>query len=309
MQSELLCEIAGRPTAPVLIFGATGQIGRALTECDWSAWSDVVCVGRAEVDLLHRGRAASLIADVRPLLVINAAGYTSVDQAEREPDVVHRVNADAPTEMARACRSVGAVLIQISTDYVFDGLGRRPYREDDATAPLSVYGKSKLAGEAHVREELREHVILRTAWVYAPRGKNFVVTMLRLAAERERISVVNDQWGCPTSARSVAQAIAVIARAVERGSASWGTFHYVDEGSTTWHGLADATFELAQPFLGRRPTLESITTEQYSALATRPRYSILDCSRFSKCFELVGPHWHDELRWTLEQIAKDRTGR
>lgn len=298
-----------RASGPVLVFGTTGQVARALNSCDWSDWPGFEQLGRREADLGHPNEVQDAIVSLRPQLVINAAAYTDVDRAESEPELARAVNADAPAAMAKACRKVGAALIHISTDYVFDGAGQKPYREDDAVAPLGAYGKSKEQGERHVREGLNEHVILRTAWVYAPEGRNFVNTMLRVGAERDLIRVVDDQWGCPTAARSISHAITLIASAIRDGGDIWGTYHYSDQEPTTWYHFAEALFDLAEPLLNRRPIVEPIVTDQYPTSAARPRYSVLDSRKFVRTFGMTPPPWRHELAWTLEQIAKERGNR
>ena len=191
----------------------------------------------------------------------------------------------------------------MSTDYVFPGNGTRPYREDDPVGPVSVYGASKEAGERAVREACPRHIIFRTAWVYAAEGKNFVRTMLRLGAEKPSLGVVADQSGCPTAAHSIAGALIRMVKTVSAGREDlWGTYHYVDAGETTWHGFAEAIFDIAAPRWGRRPEVARLTTDQYPTPARRPAYSVLDTTRIRAAFGLTPAPWQDNLRQVMAEI-------
>jgi dTDP-4-dehydrorhamnose reductase len=216
-----------------------------------------------------------LVQHIAPDVVVNAAAYTAVDRAESEREAAFRVNAEGPAAIAQACARRGALLVHYSTDYVFDGAASRPYREDDPTSPLGVYGASKLAGEEAIRASGARHLILRTAWVYAAHGKNFLRTMLRLAAERERLGVVADQFGTPTSAALIADETA---RLLAGGTPANGTWHLTASGSTSWHGFAVEIFRGAveRGLLDKAPVVDAIATADYPTPARRPASSVLD---------------------------------
>lgn len=260
----------------VLVTGVTGQVGGALiagVAPDGMTW---IAAGRDRLDLSAPDTVATAVAALAPDAVVNPAAYTAVDAAETDAETAFRVNRDGPAALAAACAARGIPLIHLSTDYVFDGTGRRPYRTDDPVAPLGVYGASKEAGEQAVRATLADHIILRTAWVYAAEGKNFVNTMLRVGADRDELRVVADQHGTPTNAGDIAAAIATLLAARRDGSAVRGTFHYTASGETTWQGLAEAVFRRAGRHWGRRPVVQPITTADYPTPARRPAYSVLD---------------------------------
>ncbi|MFN3310656.1 MAG: dTDP-4-dehydrorhamnose reductase [Thermomonas sp.] len=294
----------------LLLLGGNGQVGRELRRTLPALGEVVVATrdgadGERVADLDAPQALPELVARIAPDVVVNAAAHTAVDRAESEPESAFRVNAEAPAALARACAGTGALLVQYSTDYVFDGRGTRPYREDDATAPLGVYGASKLAGEEAIRASGARHAILRTAWVYAAHGRNFLHTMLRLAAERDELRVVADQIGTPTPAAWIAEATAHILR---RGLAASGTWHLVAAGQTSWHGFAEAIMDeaLAAGLLARRPRVLPIATADYPTPARRPAYSVLDTTKAQREFELAPPDWRAGLRATLRELAKAR---
>jgi dTDP-4-dehydrorhamnose reductase len=273
------------------VFGAGGQVGRELAEAARSQGLAVRAFARAEVDITDAAAVAEAVRGAD--FVANCAAYTAVDKAEAERDQAFAVNATAPGIIARACAEAGAALLHISTDYVFRGDGDRPWREDDPIAPLSVYGESKAAGEAAVRAALPRHVILRTAWVFAAHGHNFVRTMLRLGAERPELRIVADQRGGPTPAAAIASAIlAIRAQALAPGFDSWGTFHFAGAPATTWHDFAAAIFATT----GRPgPVLHAIATADYPTPARRPSNSVLDCGKIGRVFGLGQPDWRQAL--------------
>lgn len=274
----------------VLVFGANGQVGSALS----NKRSSVTAFGRDQVDLATSGAAAQAILDLKPDFVINAAAYTAVDKAESEPQLAELINSKAPEEMAAACQQINSCMIHYSTDYVFDGNGSRPYREDDRTDPLGVYGRTKLDGERGVIKNLDRHLILRTAWVYDSTGKNFVNTMLRLGLdpERKELTVVADQRGTPTFANDLASAtLQIVDRISDRGDVEWGVFHVTGSGETTWHGFAEKIFELTETAVKAVP----ITTADYPTPAPRPAYSVLDNDRLRRVFDIQMPQWQDAL--------------
>jgi dTDP-4-dehydrorhamnose reductase len=248
---------------------------------------------------------AGLIARIAPDVVVNAAAYTAVDRAESEPDAAFRANAEAPRSIADACAQRDALLLHYSTDYVFDGRGTLPYREGDPTAPLGIYGASKLAGEQAVRDSGARHLILRTAWVYAAHGKNFLRTMLRLAAERDELRVVADQVGSPTPAALIAD---VSANVLQRPPPGSGTWHLTATGDTSWCGFAGAIIDgaHARGLVARRPHITPIATADYPTPAARPAYSVLDTTALQHDFDLRLPPWQDGLGQVLDSIVRDR---
>jgi dTDP-4-dehydrorhamnose reductase len=286
----------------LLVLGAGGQVGHELSRLPWPADYRIAAFDRAAVDITQGEAVAAAFECERPDIVINAAAYTAVDRAETEPDAAWAGNCAGPGHLAAACHAAGIPLIHISTDYVFDGSKPGPYREDDPVNPLGIYGHSKEAGDRAVREALPEHVILRTAWVYSAHGHNFVKTMLRVAAERPVLRVVADQTGSPTSAADIAGAIAAIARRVAAGDRHWGTYHFAGGGAVTWHGFAEAIFELAAPWRGAPPKVEAITTADYPTPARRPPNSVLDCRHIGEVFGIVPRPWREALAEVIGEL-------
>ncbi len=239
-----------------------------------------------KVDVADESAVRVLLDEARPSLVINAAAYTAVDRAEQERDRAFAVNANGPRYLARWCAANGAALIHVSTDYVFDGTKPSAYVEDDAVGPINVYGESKLAGEVAIREELAQHLILRTSWVFSAHGQNFVKTIRRLAAERDELRIIADQHGCPTSAADLAGAIVRVVRERLRGDAAvaWGTYHLANAEPTTWHGFAQAIVELGARQTSRRPLVHAIPATEYPTPAKRPANSVLDTGQFETTF-------------------------
>ncbi|GAB1406980.1 dTDP-4-dehydrorhamnose reductase [Thermomonas brevis] len=291
----------------LLLLGGNGQVGRELRRSLPPLGELVVATrdgrdGDETADFDAPDSLEGLVARIAPDVVVNAAAYTAVDRAETDAAAAFRVNAEAPAALARACAARDALLLHYSTDYVFDGSGTRPYREADATAPLGVYGASKLAGEQAIRDSGARHAILRTAWVYAAHGKNFLLTMLRLGAEREELRVVADQVGAPTPAPWIADATAAI---LQRGVEASGTWHLAAAGQTSWHGFAQAIFEEAHAagLLARMPTVLPIATRDYPTPAKRPAYSVLDTRRLHAGFGIAPPPWREGLRAVVAELA------
>jgi dTDP-4-dehydrorhamnose reductase len=243
----------------------------------------------------------------RPGFVINAAAYTNVDRAESEPGEAHRTNAAGAKMVACACASARVPLIHISTDYVFDGKKPSPYVENDSPAPLGVYGVSKLAGEQAVREYHKEHMILRTSWLYGIYGANFLKTILRLAGERDELSVVSDQRGSPTNTSDLADVVLRLMPSL-LGNAHWGTYHFSGGGETDWCQFANEILKAREKSLGRRPKLNAITTAEYPTAARRPANSVLDNSLFNATFGLKARPWREAVRETVDTLmASGRT--
>lgn len=287
----------------ILILGTSGQVGTELMRAAWPPGTELVGLARPEVDMARPETVAAAVAEHAPALVVNATAYTAVDKAEGDREAAFAVNRDGPARLAAACAARGAALIHISTDYVFDGTKPAPYTEDDPVAPLGAYGASKEAGEAAVRAALPRHVILRTSWVYAVHGANFVKTMLRFGREREEMRVVADQHGAPTAASDIAAAIVAIAGRISAGNdVPWGTYHFTGTGETTWHGFAERVFQRLEAATGRRPRLLAIATADYPTPARRPANSRLDCTRIRTAFGVAAPRWEDSLDRVLDEL-------
>lgn len=288
-----------RSLAPLGRLSCTTRGGRA------GAWSPC-----GALDLSDPSGVERAVVESRPQVLVNAGAYTAVDRAEDEPELAHRVNAESVAAMARACARVGALFVHYSTDYVFDGRGSRPWREEDPTAPLGVYGESKRAGELAILASGCEHLVLRTAWVYAARGANFLRTMLRVGAQREELSVVDDQRGAPTPARWIAAATAALLVGVRaRGGPVRELLHLSAGGECSWHDFAQAIFERA-PELGllpRAPRLRAISSAEYPTRARRPSYSRLDNGRLLERHGLALPDWRMGFDQVLEELAEARS--
>ena len=306
----------------ILVLGATGQIGFELLRS--LAPLGVVSAGTRggdlgdgtrclDVDLAQTASLASALEAAHPDIIVNAAAYTAVDRAEDEPDLADRVNHLAVAEIATWAMRHEARVVHYSTDYVFDGTATRPYREDDRTAPLGVYGSTKLAGEEALRASGARHLLLRTAWVYAPRGHNFMRTMLRLGTERDELSVVSDQIGAPTPARLVAQTTASLMHVwLDRGVTAEegfdGTYHVAARGRCSWFDFAGAILPGAKErgLIERVPRLVPIASADYPTRARRPAYSVLDCGRLEAAFGLQLPAWEAGLAEVLDELASAR---
>jgi len=287
--------------ARLLVLGGAGQVGLALGRQRLPAGWTLDLPGRAELDIADPAAVAARVGGCA--LVVNCAAYTAVDKAESEPDAAFAANRDGPANLAAACAAAGVPLVHLSTDYVFDGEKRTPYREDDPVCPLGVYGASKEAGERAVRDRLAAHVILRTAWVYSPDRANFVKTMLRLGAERPELRVVDDQVGCPTSADDIAAAVVSIAEQILAGnSGAFGTYHLCGTGTVSWHGFATEIFRQAGERGHKVPRVLPIPTSDYPTPARRPAYSVLDCARLESAFGVRLPAWQDSLARCLDTL-------
>jgi dTDP-4-dehydrorhamnose reductase len=287
----------------IVVFGAGGQIGREVCRATWPPGHTILPLDRKAVDITESAAVGALLTQEAPDLAINLAAYTAVDRAESEPDQAWAANCAGAAHIAAACGENATPLIHLSTDYVFDGRKTGPYREDDAVGPIGVYGSSKEAGERAVRAALAQHVILRTAWVFGAHGANFVKTMLRLVAERSVLRVVADQHGCPTPAADIAAALTVVAGQIERGGARWGTYHFAGDIPISWHGFAEAIFDLA----ATRPEVEPITTDQYPTPAQRPMNSVLDCRKIHDVFGISAPSWRKGLASVIREISDQAT--
>jgi dTDP-4-dehydrorhamnose reductase len=292
-------------TRPILVTGGSGQLASALAA---AATVPVCRVGRPAFDFDRPESIGAAFQEANPWLVVNAAAYTAVDAAEKDADAAYRANRDGPAELARLCQAAGIPLVHVSTDYVFDGAKGEPYVETDTVAPQCVYGASKLAGEAAVQTSCPRAVVLRTSWVYAPTGRNFVRTMLTLGKTRDRLTVVADQKGCPTTAADLAAAILeVTARIAGTGwqDAYAGVFHAAGTGWTTWHGLATAAFAEAARHGAPVPRVDPITTSDWPTPAKRPADSRLDCTKLATVFGVRLPQWRPSLARTIDTIFRE----
>lgn len=291
----------------ILVTGREGQVVSALLEEGATTGHDVICLGRPDFDLLAPDGIDGLIATIKPDLIVSAAAYTAVDQAESEPDLAMAINGIAPGKIAAAASRHSLPIVHISTDYVFNGTKPTPYLETDPVGPQSAYGKSKLAGEAAVIAANPRHIILRTAWVYAHSGKNFVRTMLRLGADRPALRVVSDQLGCPTYATDLARAILSIATQLPTrpaGDEGYGIFHASGSGDTSWAGFAAAIFDRVAELGGTATQVIPIATADYPTAACRPANSRLDCSTIFQVYGVRQPHWFDGLCRCLARLEQ-----
>ena len=279
----------------ILVFGRTGQVAREIARAAEAEGAPVRCLGREEADLADPEACARLVEGARAEAVINAAAYTAVDRAEDEEALATAINGEAPAAMARACAARGLPFVHVSTDYVFSGEG--PHAPGDACAPLSAYGRSKLAGEEGVRAARGRHVILRTAWVFSAHGGNFATTMLRLGAERGSLRVVADQRGGPTPAAAIARALLIVARALRDGAPS-GTHHLAGAPDTSWAGFAREIMARA----GLSCAVEDIATAEYPTPAARPADSRLDCASLEAGFGIARPDWRAGLDDVLREL-------
>ena len=287
----------------IFLIGSGGQLGWEVERQIPSTLS-VQALARAQFDITNREQVLRGIAGAAPKVVVNAAAYTAVDQAETERSEAFLINRDGPAYLAEACNLHGATLIHVSTDYVFDGAKAEPYTEDDATTPLSVYGESKLAGELAVRAGCPRHVIFRTAWVYGVQGKNFVKTMLRLGGLHDQLRIVNDQHGSPTFARDLAKAVIFVAERMTNNvvpSNGFGTFHCAGGGVTTWHRFARRIFDICKSKGMPVPEIEGVTTAQYPTPAPRPPNSVLDCNKVARVYGIAMRSWEEALAEMLNE--------
>ncbi len=293
----------------LLLLGKGGQVG-------WELQRSLAPLGELvaldfdstdfHADFSRPEQLADTVRQVRPDVVVNAAAHTAVDKAESEPEFARKLNATSPGVVAQAAREIGALMVHYSTDYVFDGSGTAPWKETDATGPLSVYGRTKLEGEQLVARHCAKHLIFRTSWVYAARGGNFAKTMLRLARERDKLTVIDDQFGAPTGAELLADITAHAIRATLQDPSKAGLYHAIASGETTWYGYARYVLELAQQAgveLKAGPQqVEAVPTSAFPTPATRPHNSRLDTSKLQAAFGLVLPPWQNGVARMLREI-------
>lgn len=293
----------------ILLIGKEGQVGWELHRA-LSTVGDLVAPEQQELDLEELDDVRRWVRQHAPDIIVNAAAYTAVDRAESEPEKAHRINAEAVGLLAEEANRLNAWLVHYSTDYIFDGEKTSPYEEDDPANPLSVYGRTKLEGEERIREQHAKHLIFRTSWVYTARGKNFVKTILRLAKEKERLEIIADQHGAPTSAELIADVTALALHRVghmESSTAVAGTYHLVAQGETSWHGYAQYVLNVAKEIgvsLKAGPEeVYPIPTEAYPLPAKRPLNSRLSASKLARTFRVHLPDWRDHVRRVIQELT------
>jgi dTDP-4-dehydrorhamnose reductase len=287
----------------ILLFGKVGQVGWELRRT-LAPMSRLVCVDYPEVDFTQPDSIRRWIADTAPDIVVNAAAYTAVDKAETEAALAAKINAEAPGVMAEETARRGALLVHYSTDYVYEGTKTTPYVEDDPPNPQGAYARTKLAGDRAIQAAGGAHLIFRLCWVYGARGSNFLLTMMRLARERETLRVVADQIGCPTWSRLIAETTALALRQVRSPAdarALSGIYHLCASGQTSWHGFAQAIIDLMPADEKKCRTVQAITTAEYPTPTKRPAYSVMSCAKLERTFGLRLPDWHESLRQVLEK--------
>ena len=288
----------------ILIIGKIGQVGWELRRT-LAPLGRIVAVDFPEIDLTNIDSVFKWTRETKPQIIVNAAAYTAVDKAENEPEKCQQINGVAPGVLAEEARKLSALLVHYSTDYVFDGTKSTPYTEEDAPNPLGAYGRSKLAGDHAVLAVDGHHLIFRLCWVYGARGQNFMLTMMRLAREREKLRVVRDQFGCPTWSRMIAETTALALKqvlAARDHGALKGVYHLAASGQTNWHGFAESIIEL-MPDTGKKcQSIEAIPTSEYPLPAKRPAYSVLSCERLQRTFGLQLPDWKESLKQVMESV-------
>ncbi|HEX5398423.1 MAG TPA: dTDP-4-dehydrorhamnose reductase [Verrucomicrobiae bacterium] len=287
----------------ILLLGRNGQVGWELCRT-LAPLAEVTAMDYPEINFTDVAALRQLVAATKANMVVNAAAYTAVDKAEKEPELCRQINAVAPGVLAEEAKKIGALMVHYSTDYIFDGTKTSPYVETDAPNPLGTYGRSKLEGDQAVKASGANHLIFRLCWVYGARGQNFLLTMQRLARERETLRVVGDQFGCPTWSRMIAQTTTLALKQAVNGSdqpAFNGEYHLAAGGQTSWHGFASRIIELMPEAERKCRTVERITTADYPLPAKRPAYSMLNCGKLQKTFGLRLPDWEFSLRQVLDK--------
>lgn len=289
----------------ILITGAQGQVGKELVTIASEQGFSVIAAGRNELDITEIKSVNGYIKSQQAELVINAAAYTAVDKAEEEQDIAYAINRDGAANLASVCNDNNIPLLQISTDYVFDGTKKEAYNESDNTSPLGVYGISKWQGEEAIRQALPQHIILRIAWVFGTQGNNFVKTMLRLAKERDELNVVADQFGGPSPAKDIAKTLVALAKQYQKNKTlEWGTYHYCGTDKTSWCEFSKEIFKQAKDhgLIEKEIKVNAITTAEYPTPAKRPANSMLDCSKIKNTFGIEMPSWKDALNKVLTEL-------
>ena len=279
----------------ILLLGKNGQVGWELNRT-LLPLGEIIALGRKELNLTNKNAVRKAVRSINPDLIVNAAAYTAVDKAEEEADLAYAINGIAPGILAEEASICNAALVHYSTDYVFNGKKESPYTEKDQPDPINTYGKTKLVGENAIIESEVDHLILRTSWVYGLRGKNFLLTILRLAKEQNELKIIDDQIGSPTWSRLIAEATAmIIAQKPFLSKEKQGVYHLSSAGKTSWHGFANAIIEMFLVESNSKPVITAISTEDYKTLAARPKNSLLDNSRLISNYNIFLPHWQQYL--------------
>jgi len=289
----------------ILITGAQGQVGKELVSIANQRGFDVIAAGQTELDITQLKNIESYVEVHQPDLVINAAAYTAVNKAEEEQDITYAINRDGTANLAAVSKEKNIPLLHISTDYVFDGTKSEAYSENDAVSPLGIYGISKWQGEETIRQTLPEHIILRVAWVFGAQGNNFVKTMLRLAKDRDELSVVADQFGGPSPAKDIAKTLIILAEQYQKEKTlEWGTYHYCGDEKVSWCGFAKEILKQAkeQGLIEKDIKVNAITTAEYQDPTKRPANSMLDCEKIKNTFGIEMPSWKESLNQVLTEL-------
>ena len=290
----------------ILVLGSNGQLGQCLNDQLSNKEYDVVYTSRDQIDIADFEGTRDKILDISPDIIINSTAYTAVDSAEKQQEVADVVNHLAVSNLANICSKLDCWLIHVSTDYVFDGSSKVPYREDDQTSPQGVYGKTKLKGELAIQSSGCRYLIFRTAWVFSEYGSNFLKTMLHLGNERDELSVVSDQIGCPTYAQDIAKTIASAVYSLETSELTSGLYHYCGDQPCSWYGFANAIFKEAELLRINTPiVVHAIKTLAYPTPASRPAFSVLDCSRIKNEFGVIPSDWREGIREVLKVLNKE----
>ena len=292
----------------VIVIGDQGMLGQDLVPRLKGTGFQVKGLDIEQLDITQYDLIMPILKPFNPNIIINCAAYTAVDKAESEPDLAFAVNRDGVANLARFCDTLDIPLIHISTDYVFDGQAEKPYREDNPAHPIGVYGKSKWEGEEAIRSRLKKHLIVRTAWLYGIHGKNFMDTILRLSCEKDELTIVSDQIGCPTWSGDLADALVRLVQYIEKeqDNVAWGTYHFCGQGKTSWYDFACAIIEEAN----KRETIKRsrilpIPTCDYPTPAKRPFWSVMDCSKIQNQFDIQPLHWKEGLMKMLAELYSD----
>jgi dTDP-4-dehydrorhamnose reductase len=288
----------------IFVCGSKGQLGQAIIKACKIKQIPFAEADLPEIDITSPHSIETNVNQTQPSIIVNAAAYTQVDKAEKESELAFAINRDGSHNLAQICNKRGIPLIHISTDYVFDGENKTPYVETDPINPTGVYGLSKADGEIVIQKQLQQHIIVRTAWLYGLHGQNFIKTMLRLGREKTTLGVVNDQYGCPTCAEDLAQALIQIIQTINQNAEiSWGTYHYCGQGITTWYEFATTLFDYVRDLIPLSiETVTPLTTAEYPTPAKRPAYSALDCRRIQEVFKITPRPWQESLKETVERI-------
>lgn len=292
----------------IIICGANGQVGNEFKKIVYKKSYEVLFFGKSELDVCNPKAINNCFSKYKPNFVINCSGFTAVDDAETNIRASTKLNADAPLYIARECLKVGAAMIHISTDYVFSGDTKFPYKEDDIPDPKSIYGLSKLKGEKNIQENLKEHIILRTSWVFGANGNNFVKTILALGKKNKTLNIISNQWGSPTSAKAIALCCIQICKEVSKNKnfSKWGVFHYTGVPYINWYGFSEIIFKYAKKIdlLDEYPQINAVNSEYFNYPASRPLNSMLDCKKIHKTFGIKSNNWKKDLRDFLKSVNK-----